>query len=351
MDIIKHITEGLYSGQEVVISGFGKFIGERNASRVEDGTIYPPSKTVNFIRDKNSFALDLAIQVAKKERVTEDEAAKAINEFVKASNEKLKAGQSVVFEGIGIVAPKPDGSFHFHQSQHSNLLPETFGMAPVELSIMGKKARSTGASIASKKAAAAAKKKAQTSASKKNTTTTTKENKKSLAWLWWIFSIITILAISVGVWWFYFGGKDWKGFTQTPPVLKKDTNKVVKNTTIDSSKLAVKTDTVKVVTQPVEKTVTGTPAKISNSEDANKTFETHFRKNSVIYLVVGSFKNRRNADNYAAQLREDGFNSQVLSAENGFYRVTIGEFPNTSRAMRTYTKFTDKYPKKVIWAL
>lgn len=318
VDIIKHITEGLYSNQEVVISGFGKFIGERKASYIEDGTIYPPTKKVSFVRDTKIHALDLAIYIAKRERVTEDDAAIAISAFVKEANQKLEAGQSVVFEGIGIIAPKPDGTFHFHQSQHANLLPETFGMTPIELK---KNNLAAGESASSGK-------------------------KSSLAWLWWLLGSAAIVLIAVGVWWFFL--RDYKFKHRTAE--KADTLISVVDTSQHlADTMLGTTDTTN--NDIVEPPVNGAMAKISPSENANEAFETHFKKKKVIYLVVGSFKEKENATNLKKALLAEGFQSQILSSGNGFLRVTIGHFPNKQETMKVYNSFIAKHPKKDIWAL
>jgi cell division protein FtsN len=44
---------------------------------------------------------------------------------------------------------------------------------------------------------------------------------------------------------------------------------------------------------------------------------------NLYYVIIGSFKSRENAVNYQAELKEKGFESNLLRNEEGFYRVSV----------------------------
>lgn len=53
--------------------------------------------------------------------------------------------------------------------------------------------------------------------------------------------------------------------------------------------------------------------------------------NGLYHVQVGAFKSKKNAENYAANLKKAGFQT-ILKSEKGLYRVQVGAFKNKSNA-------------------
>lgn len=56
------------------------------------------------------------------------------------------------------------------------------------------------------------------------------------------------------------------------------------------------------------------------------------------YLVAGSFKVQRNAEQFAAQLKDKGYNAEVFMEKHGFWRVSYSSFVNRSDAFSEYQR-------------
>ena len=52
------------------------------------------------------------------------------------------------------------------------------------------------------------------------------------------------------------------------------------------------------------------------------------RSTDRYFMIVGSFLNQNLANNYAEKIRQMGYQSQVLEASNGFFRVSAKSYSN-----------------------
>lgn len=344
MDIVKHITAGLYSHPEVVVPGFGKFVGQRKEAYVVGDTVYPPSKKILFTLDPHSFALDLATRIATAEGISEDQAAKALQEFVLGIHSKLAAGQSVTLEGIGTFTPGEEGKVVFEQNDFTNLLAESFAMEPVAL------------------AAPVTKKTKETAVP---TVVVTERRSNPLVWLWWTLFGAALVLIGVAVWWIFFRTDQLNSMQYTELESKQllaqqdsllraqkaarqadSLEALQKQLVAPDSEMLAKADTAANNQQPVKQ-----PENISEASNVNEAFEKQFSRSSQIYLIVGSFQQRNNAEQFKTKLAGEGYESEIIPGENGFHRVTIGRFPNAPAAITVFDRFTKEYPSIDIWAL
>lgn len=326
MDIVQYIKEQLFTDQEVVIPGFGKFSGERKAAYIEKDKVYPPSKVITFVRDTKATVINLAVYISKKERISEDEAIKAISSFVTNSNQRLESGNTVIFEGIGIVTPLEEGKIGFKQSHQSNLLPETYGMEAVPLVAMDKKVAITP------------------------------RKRESLIWMWLLLTIALISLLLVAGWWFFIKNTDTNTTlnTQTTHVTTNRTTSTVNNTsTVNESKTDSAVANSSTTYKSSETDVNTVPEKLNpkDAESVEETFQTHLQNKKFIYLIVGSFKAKDNAIKLQKSLKSSSYESEILNTDTGFYRVTLGKFPNADAATKILNEYADAHPQSEIWAL
>lgn len=105
------------------------------------------------------------------------------------------------------------------------------------------------------------------------------------------------------------------------------------------------------VKQPTKQQPVKQPENISATGNPDEAFRKHFRSNSHIYLIVGSFQSVENANQFQQRLTTEGYQAEVMPVVNGFYRVSIGRFPNAAAAISVFDKFAAAYPDIDIWAL
>jgi cell division protein FtsN len=57
------------------------------------------------------------------------------------------------------------------------------------------------------------------------------------------------------------------------------------------------------------------------------------------FMIVGSFQNQNLANNYAEKIRQMGYQSQVIEASNGFYRVSAKSYNNFRQGVNEIDDF------------
>jgi cell division protein FtsN len=63
------------------------------------------------------------------------------------------------------------------------------------------------------------------------------------------------------------------------------------------------------------------------------------RSSDRYFMIVGSFQNQNLANNYAEKIRQMGYQSQILEASNGFYRVSAKSYSNFKQGVSEIDDF------------
>jgi cell division protein FtsN len=63
------------------------------------------------------------------------------------------------------------------------------------------------------------------------------------------------------------------------------------------------------------------------------------------YVIIGSFRSRDNAVNYQKELKEKGFDSNLLRNEEGFYRVSVKSTDEILDARSEIMSIRTNYPE------
>lgn len=58
-----------------------------------------------------------------------------------------------------------------------------------------------------------------------------------------------------------------------------------------------------------------------------------------IYMITGAFLIPSNAENYAASLREKGYNAFIIRGHGGFNMVAVEKYPDLKSALQDLSKF------------
>ncbi len=130
MDIIYCIGELLYSNDCVILPGFGGFVTHYVPASIHpiNHTFNPPSKSILFnsklVRD-DGLLLDF---IAEKEGLTYADVKIRVAEFVNEVTNKLRSGETVVFNNIGSLKHDPQGNLLFNPDGSVNYLEESFGL-------------------------------------------------------------------------------------------------------------------------------------------------------------------------------------------------------------------------------
>lgn len=57
------------------------------------------------------------------------------------------------------------------------------------------------------------------------------------------------------------------------------------------------------------------------------------------YMIAGSFQNQRFAERYASKMQDMGYNTRIIEAPNGFYRVSVKSYNSFSQGVSEIEQF------------
>jgi hypothetical protein len=128
--IDKHISELLYDYNCVIIPNFGGFLANYSSAKIH-AVIHqftPPSKAIVFNKNlKNNDGL-LANKIATSENIHYSVAIERINVFVNEIDTRLKKGEKVNIDSIGILSVDVERNIQF-KPLGTNFLTDAFGLA------------------------------------------------------------------------------------------------------------------------------------------------------------------------------------------------------------------------------
>ncbi len=320
MDVTAFIRELLFGHDCVIVPGFGGFIGNYTPARIDKpaGTFYPPVKQISFNRNLNHNDGLLIGRISNATGMNYGDARNAVEEFVSDLRNKLEKGEKVKFDNIGSFVNNHEGNIQFEPDRTVNYHLDSYGLEPfvcmplegydVRKRIVGKKNMEPVPQLPTRKL------------------------------LWRAAVIIPLLAVLVIV------------------PLKTDIFKSkVENSTMnplvtaefENNRKAVDEDKT---TEPskIEITTTETPAEAIPKTEIEKpapevTAPVVSEANSYI-VITGSFKSRDNALSQADRLKGEGFSPEIVTTDNGFFRVCAISCNNLKSAVGKKDSIVAKFP-------
>lgn len=326
LELHEHISRLMYDHECVVVPDMGAFLTRYYSSEVNHAThmMRPPSRRVYFnasIRENDGL---LAKSISYVERVTYNQALELIEKEVRDWKLTLKAGRKLTLAGIGKLYTDNADKVQFTPSLELNYHPASYG-----LSIFRSPAIQREAAI----------RKTIHKAIEKHTTTEEPqtEKKKAAGWVSWAAVLgPVILASAIGYAYFTtspnamenVAGFNWfnSSKTITTPVEDKEPapeESIEESATpMENEASDLTTTAEESITTPVEP-----PEKTDPLEEAPRALaQGHY------HIVVGSFKERINAQNYISELRSKGYDAYIAQGNTNFSRVAIGNFSNEDAA-------------------
>lgn len=129
------IGQLLYLHDCVIVPGFGGFVGNEVGARINtrQKTISPPSKFISFNKNLTHNDGLLANSIARRYRLTYDEAVVEIESLVNSYQSTLKDGRRVELDSVGALYMSQDGRMHFIADEKMNFLTGGFGLGTITL--------------------------------------------------------------------------------------------------------------------------------------------------------------------------------------------------------------------------
>jgi len=321
MKIKIYIKELLFNNQGVVIPGLGGFVSEYEpaAFDVSKNKFLPPSKKITFNQEYSYHDTLLIDFVAKKEKIDTEQSKKLIDEFVKDTKHKLRKGEKVEFQEIGTLW-QTRAQIHFEQNKESNLLTDSFGLKSV-------KANQPAPEV------------------KKPPIKQKKSYKKPII----ISSMLLVIAIGIATTWYFsdgFSDCNFMAISQQEDQEKAD-NKLKQITERKLDSIA-KADSLKAIIVHSIDNNTDKKDALFYEEPAEQEIKPTY---SQFHIIAGSFKKMANAEKFSNELRNKGYNPQIIKSEENLIRIAIYSYTDETEALKQLYKLRESSEIKSVWIL
>jgi len=331
--IDQYISFLLYSNECVVLPGFGAFLTRYYPAEINHATqmMRPPSKRVSFNKRINENDGLLAKTISKEENISYQQALESIDISVRSWKRMLADGNKVKLEGIGRLYLNDHGNLQFSPAIDINYDINSFGLGIF-------RSEATNRDIAIKKTITTA-----ISSHKKEKAKNSKGKKINIKPMRWAAVLIPIAVIGISGT-LYLGGdfpevKNFSGwgpsYSKSAPAdesLKEDVPS--EQTTPES--LSEKDGLTEISENPIEEP--DVPEEIvpleetGSSPSADPVKPTTVITSKPFHIIVGSFKEQHNAENYVSLLQSKGYDAYIAKDGSGFHRVSVGNFADRSEA-------------------
>lgn len=283
----------------VSIPSIGSFLKDSTPSRIDTRLhlLTAPEERIGFTTERKFDDGSIVHYLCTHLGIPEKEAQQALLKWLNSTNQRLKNGERVDFEGIGQLYRKGDAII-FNPYAGEKLELDTFGYLRVSMPDMLTKKRQSG------------------------------KGKRGVAMA--ITFPIAIVGVGIGI--AYWAYQD-KESTPIPP-----------NTTSQhrEQETMLEEDSTEVTPySQIER---------NHEQKMALTPTTHADRKNVYYLVAGSFAERTNAEKLFHQLRWEGYNPELINI-NGLYRVSLAHFYDKNQANIELAQLRKKTGKEGMWLL
>jgi len=149
LTITKYIKDLLFLHDCVILPGFGGFVANYHSAEVDvnRNVFLPPRKDIGFNRNLSQNDGLLISRMIKAEKMSYQEAEKAIAFFVEDLTVRVHRGEQVDFDGVGRFFYDKRHNLLFEPDRQANFLVDALGMDKVVLPYVSKEQMSEDSSL------------------------------------------------------------------------------------------------------------------------------------------------------------------------------------------------------------
>ena len=299
-----YICKLLFIHDCVILPDFGGFIGNRKSAQLNRATktLFPPTKQILFNKNIKTNDGLLIAYISEEENISIKKAQKFVAQYTDEITEELKTKKVLRIEKIGLFTLAKDNNILFVQDNEINYNIESFGMEGV-------------AAISNNKIHIKERRK----------TVQLPHVKTLLKAAAIILPLITISYLSISeeekI------NSVYKQMASLVPVSGMlTTNTTIKD--IESPKIII--PKIKKEVSKIEKIKYEIPVNINTPENR-------------YYIIGGAFSNKGNAKKMMTQLRNQGYNAEMLKS-NSLTRVSYDSFSNKEDALLALSNIKENSP-------
>ena len=355
--VAKHISNLLYCHDCVILPEFGGFIANYKAAKIDavTKTATPPSKSISFNKFLTHNDGLLINEVSKKEVISYKEAEGFVIDYIDFCRTKLNNEKRLEIENIGLFYIN-NGHIHF-QANQTNYSTNSFGLSPVSFKKIEK---STKEIIVPADAKPIERKAEPTKENRTKTPTLQKEreDKRTRAIPKYVLTTLAVLFLFYTAWIplktdvLKTGNIEVSelnpfSFDKCPTAYSPSnfySKNKLENIVIESTETSISVE---------ERTLTVLkefPIKENIAESTH--VEVEAKENNwkrTYYVVAGCFKEESNAIKLVEELKNDGFEAEIIDNHKGLHRVAFSKFPSRRKARELFDKIRDE--GKSTWIL
>jgi cell division septation protein DedD len=339
VDVTAFIRELLFGHDCVIVPGFGGFIGNYTPARIDKpaGTFYPPVKQISFNRNLNHNDGLLIGRISNTSGMNYGDARNLVEDFVSGTRKKLEKGEKVKFDNIGSFVNNHEGNIQFEPDRTVNYHLDSYGLEPfVCMPLEGYDVR-------------------KRIVRQKNMEPVPQLPTRKILWraavIIPLLTILVIVPLKTDI----FKSKV-ENSTMNPLVTAEfESNKkavdegYIDPARTDSAKIGTPEQKIPLTEAPEQKaavteTKTEPVAKAEIEKPAPEVAVPSVSQSNPYFVITGSFKSRKNAIYQADKLREEGFTPEIVTTDNGFFRVCALSCDNLKTAVYKKDSIVEKFP-------
>ncbi len=316
----------MFTNQGVIVPGLGGFVSEYEpaAFDVNENKFLPPSKKILF-NPEYSYHDNLLIEfISKKEKIDTEKSESLLGDFVKEIKAKLKKGEKIDFPEIGILTQTAKGEIHFKQNTESNFLTDSFGLKSV---------------------------KTKPIVSQQTTAKTAKPVKQKKSYKKLILigtSAIVFIFIIVASWYFTNGFTDFSILSFNDDTEFQAAENTIKNIPEINLDSIAKADSVNaLIVQSIDENTDKKDALFYQEPEKVEAKPVY----SEFHIIAGSFKRMKNAERFSTELKNKGYNPEIIQSGENLIRIAIFSYSDETEALKKLYKLRETSGIKSVWIL
>lgn len=323
MELVKHIRDLLYHHDCVVVPGFGGFVTNERAARIDKSadSFYPPSREVGFNARLDHNDGLLISYLSARLSLNYVDTRSLVEKFAADVNRKLEEGRVVNFDGIGQFSVTRQGSLQFAPDPSANFLTDAYGLSffrypSLDDAAGARRVRSRKVRTGERRTSSGARRLLKYAAVGIPLIA-------ALAWGAMNRDVIREFSFSLS--------------SLNPFSAVVDTN------------LRSMPEGEEEVAWPDDHDLL--PPDVTSQRDALMYEEPAPVATRTHYLVAGSFRSRQNALILSERLALEGYETEVVDAENGLHRVSLYSSTNSNEALGMLRRIRSREGMEDVWML
>jgi hypothetical protein len=324
-----NIKNLLYLYDCIIIPGLGGFVARYYPARV-DGLrrkLKPPCKEFSFDDSLVKGGEVVISFIARVRGIEESEARTIVERFALETRAIVQQGDKAELPGLGWFIKGPKGKIHFEFDMVNNFHPETAGLPELNLPEFNKSDKTVMEVVPEP--------------------LTRKKQPGRIRHIAWLVPLLLLLAAGI------YGYLNWEKVKKQPVVagLLEKLGSGADDYSLQPNIVMGLPDSASAVDNAIDTINSLKNALNPGTEEPQILSKDPYANCTRFYLIAGSFKRMKNAQDLSKKLSSQGFRTEILTSTDGMYRVSIKVFTRRTEALEALGKIKAEGKIGQVWLL